>query len=469
MRKRDQHSWSLEHLRTFPTRGNRLWAAPRLRLSSAATAFLAFLAAALEDPTEAGSAAPPYPASPVVLGLQWHETLNFGTNCDNWPTTWADDDRVYTAAGDGHGFGGSILGSWVCRLTGSPPSISGENRYLVSEGDGPDNSKVCSLLSIGGTLYAWLRNVEPGQHSRLGWSTDHGLSWTWGPTFTLLGYPAFVQFGKDYAGARDSYVYTVCHDNPSAYVPSDHFILMRVPITSITNMQAWQYFAGTNGGGHPIWSSLPGMRAAIFSHVNEGAPRCQRSQMSYIAGLGRYLWWQMYPTDLDEKLEGGFSVYDAPQPWGPWTTVYFTTDWDQPPGETGNFCTKYASADGRTLYLVHSAWDHCSIRRATVTTSTLAVPAVASALSSVRTFPNPFSSATRTEFLLRAPSVVVAEVRDVHGRKVVTLSERVLAAGVHSIDWSGRDALGRDVASGVYWLRIDAGGEVEADRVVRLR
>ena len=38
----------------------------------------------------------------------------------------------------------------------------------------------------------------------------------------------------------------------------------------------------------------------------------------------------------DTRFEGGFGIYDAPEPWGPWTTVFFTEKWDVGPGETAN-------------------------------------------------------------------------------------------------------------------------------------
>jgi len=31
---------------------------------------------------------------------------------------------------------------------------------------------------------------------------------------------------------------------------------------------------------------------------------------------------------------GGFGLFDAVEPWGPWTAVFFTEDWDVGPGET---------------------------------------------------------------------------------------------------------------------------------------
>jgi hypothetical protein len=61
-------------------------------------------------------------------------------------------------------------------------------------------------------------------------------------------------------------------------------------------------------------------------------------------------------------------VYDAPEPWGPWTTAYFTEDWDVGPGETASFPTKCMSANGRTMHLVFSGNDCFSVRRAEVLT-----------------------------------------------------------------------------------------------------
>ena len=86
----------------------------------------------------------------------------------------------------------------------------------------------------------------------------------------------------------------------------------------------------------------------------------------------RYLWWQAVPQPPghkdrgDTRFEGGFGVYDARDPWGPWTTAFFTKRWDTGPGEHGDFPSKWMSEDGRTLYLVFSGDDHFSVRKATL-------------------------------------------------------------------------------------------------------
>jgi CubicO group peptidase (beta-lactamase class C family) len=68
----------------------------------------------------------------------------------------------------------------------------------------------------------------------------------------------------------------------------------------------------------------------------------------------------------DARFKGGFSIYDAPEPWGPWTTVYSTEDWDVGPGESSSFPTKWMSSDGKTIHLVFSGDDCFSVRKATL-------------------------------------------------------------------------------------------------------
>ena len=97
---------------------------------------------------------------------------------------------------------------------------------------------------------------------------------------------------------------------------------------------------------------------------------CYRTGITYNAGLKRYLGCHVHPESKDERgprFQGGFAIYDAPEPWGPWTTVFFTNEWDVGPGETSSIPTKWISADGKTIHLVFSGDDHFSVRRATLT------------------------------------------------------------------------------------------------------
>jgi hypothetical protein len=146
-------------------------------------------------------------------------------------------------------------------------------------------------------------------------------------------------------------------------------VLARVPKDKIRDRGAYEFFRGMDGQGQPLWTREVGERGAVFEHKG----RCFRSGISYDAGLKRYLWVQIIPgtqgRKADTRFEGGLGVYDAPEPWGPWTTAYFTEKWDVGPGETASFPTKWMSADGKSLHLVFSGEDSFSVRRATLTTA----------------------------------------------------------------------------------------------------
>lgn len=313
---------------------------------------------------------PPYPPSPLITAVEWNSTIvRRAGGSDNWPITWGDDDNLYTAYGDGWGFEPKVpnkLSLGLAKVGGHPSNFSGVNiRSSTGEqtGNGQSGKKASGMLMVDGVLYMWVRNANnAGRQSQLAWSTDHAQTWTWSTwRFAEFGYPTFINYGKDYAGARDNFVYTVSPDQPSAYNPGDQFVLMRVPKDQITQRSAYEFFTGF-AGSDPQWSSDINQRASVFDHPGQ----CNRSGISYNAGLDRYLWWQRLPVG-DTRFQGGFGIYDAPEPWGPWTTVYFTDDWDVGPGETGSFPTKWMSPDGRTAHLVFSGNDYFSVRKATLT------------------------------------------------------------------------------------------------------
>lgn len=73
-------------------------------------------------------------------------------------------------------------------------------------------------------------------------------------------------------------------------------------------------------------------------------------------------------------------------------------------------------------------------------------------------FPNPTSGDVHLRFVLEQASAVVVEVRDLQGKRVRQLLRADLSQGQHQLQWDGRDANGTAVASGAYFISIQAQG-----------
>jgi hypothetical protein len=137
-------------------------------------------------------------------------------------------------------------------------------------------------------------------------------------------------------------------------------MLARVPKDRIRDRAAYEFFSGTDS--EPRWTKDIGARTAVFESKPFGV---YRTHVSYNAPLRRYIMTAILPGEAP-RFKGGFGVYDAPEPWGPWTTVSFQELWDVGPGEQQSFPPKWMSADGRTMYLLFSGEDMFSVRRARV-------------------------------------------------------------------------------------------------------
>lgn len=313
----------------------------------------------------------PYPPSPVIARIDWaapERILRRAPGSDNWPITWAEDDALYTAYGDGYGFEPLLrekLSLGFARITGDPTNFQAVNlRSPTGEarGDGPAGKKASGLLCVDGVLYLWARNAGNAQ---LAWSADHAATWTWAewrlrPSF---GCPTFLNFGRNYHGARDGFVYVYSPDSDSAYEPADRMVLARVPKDQLRDRPAYEFFQGLDAAGQPVWTRAIAERGAVFTHPG----RCGRSSVSFHPWLRRYLWVQVLAPRRGNggpRQPGGLAIFDAPEPWGPWTTVFYSDPWDVDPGESASFPTKWMSADGRSLWLVFSGQDCFALRQA---------------------------------------------------------------------------------------------------------
>lgn len=321
------------------------------------------------------AAEPPYPRSQVIERVEFdfstHKRLAEGS--DNWPTTWADDDHLYSAWGDGGGFGGTNnkgrVSLGVARIEGDAERYQGHNVWGGVNADRPAqfDGKSYGILCVGSVLYLWVAH-QPNPHlseCRIAESKDHGKTWRraeWSfhhqDEVTI---PTFLNFGRDFAGARDGYVYSyLIHPTwgPGRSATGNYgfdvhkpgrIYLARVPKEAVMNRTRYEFFAGFEEENQPKWSAKLSDKRPVFEDRNGVG---WNLSVSYNAGLKRYL----LATEHRETHAGKFGLFDAPEPWGPWTSVAYDDEWGKGHVEVStfywNFPAKWQSTNGTKFTLV---------------------------------------------------------------------------------------------------------------------
>src|SRR5574341_2123441 len=72
-------------------------------------------------------------------------------------------------------------------------------------------------------------------------------------------------------------------------------------------------------------------------------------------------------------------------------------------------------------------------------------------------YPNPFNPETRIEYALPEPGRASLVIYNVKGQQVRKLVDEIQSGGYKSVLWNGRDDLGQEVGSGVYFIRLMVG------------
>ncbi len=113
-----------------------------------------------------------------------------------------------------------------------------------------------------------------------------------------------------------------------------------------------------------------------------------------------------------------------------------------------------ASADGRVLAAVGSVGTASSVPTGFVLH---------------QNYPNPFNPATEIRFDLPYTAKVELKVFNVLGQEIATLLSRELPSGSHSVTWNGRDDYDQPVSSGVYFYRLEAGGNSISKKMILIK
>jgi hypothetical protein len=292
---------------------------------------------------------------------------------DTYPMTWADDGEVYASSGDPN-WGGKPDGLDVEKFSGNPPgyTITRVNPMNDYRGNGGDGQKPSGMICVDGVLFLAFQNLEGkkptphlsrsqhGSDAAIVASRDHGRTWspaikdTRAPMFpgSSFGGPVFVNFGRNNAAARDGYAYAVSTDQ---WDNGSHLRLGRVSTPRILEAGAWEWVSGFSPDGKPLWTNdLKHAIPVLSRHRQISLP-----EMVYVAPLRRYLLltWSLN-LDFDPDQGSQLYIYEAPEPWGPFTLAHHEDPWET--AEVTPYCPRLplkwiaATEDGITGWLQFS-------------------------------------------------------------------------------------------------------------------
>jgi hypothetical protein len=310
---------------------------------------------------------PPYAPSPVIESITWHWKTHrtAAPGSDLWPVTWGLDDNLYSAWGDGGGFGGTDQDGRVAlgfaRIEGPPERFVGVNvnggKKPEHRASFPKHGKTGGVLCVSDRLYAWL-NMQDGKwpdvDQALIWSDDNAATWKQSEWRFPKGKgnfkpSTFLNFSKGYTGVPadvQGYVYFYGQRQGQ----EKEMYMGRAPADKLVDRRAYEFLAGVDKQ-KPVWSSDPSKLTPIFADV---AGTGDLTSVVYAPALKRYL------LTCFHKGPGQLGVFDGPQPWGPWTTVAYEEHWGdmgrEGEGLTCSFPRKWMSQDGLTLWCVFSVY-----------------------------------------------------------------------------------------------------------------
>jgi len=320
----------------------------------------------------------PYPQSKTIKGIRWlGERIRYpGSLGDTWSCTWADDGEIYSTADDGTGINDSNNSNLALfKIEGKPPEhkislVNPMSQYGTGgEYDRADSWKANGLICIDGVLYMGVSQhssaidypdgVQRTYDGSIIKSTDHGKTWSCkrinpmfpGPRFST---PFFVQYGKNYEGAIDEFVYIV---SGTSWNNGNALTMLRVARNFISNLNASNYevFTGLDQKGEPKWAPYDPAKRLEMGSIFKCRNYTSMTGIHYFPALKRFLLPEWAYADLDGPdpwFRTVFHLYEAPKPWGPWSLAHVDEDFGNGAWYNPSLPSKWFEEDGRKLWMV---------------------------------------------------------------------------------------------------------------------
>ena len=94
---------------------------------------------------------------------------------------------------------------------------------------------------------------------------------------------------------------------------------------------------------------------------------------------------------------------------------------------------------------------------------------VPEAFALYQNYPNPFNPMTTLHFSLDKPAWITLKIYNILGQEILELLDKELTSGVHSVQWDGKNAVGQQVSSGLYFARLTNRNQTKLVKMVLIR
>jgi hypothetical protein len=272
--------------------------------------------------------------------------------------------------------------------------------------------------------------------------------------------------------------------------PHDDFVILEYEIENagdemLEGLYVGQYMdwdippgnGGSNSGGTDSLLQLAYMwRDAGYPYVGVALLETEPGLGPPVANLTlihnpTYVYPETYLLDDDRWffLSAGDPEHIVPQmtETADWSALVSSGPFDFAPGETGKIPFAVVGGDDYADLLVNASAAQDAYFGLSVGIPESPVDEYKLQLG--QNAPNPFNPATSIRFVLAEAGDIRLAVYDATGRLVATLAEGFRDAGPYVTAWDSRSDDGLRVASGVYFCRLEAGGETLTRKMVLLK
>ncbi len=169
---------------------------------------------------------------------------------------------------------------------------------------------------------------------------------------------------------------------------------------------------------------------------------------------------QLYESENVNILEDTFWFQPGTSP-GSFYVVQMSSDTEQ-----FAFMDVYISYSGdyaQTFTTIHHHLDETWTDKDDVVSE----PSVKSVLE--QNYPNPFNPETTIAFSIPADGKVELAIYNIKGQKVRTLKNEFMNKGNHKIVWNGKDSNNKQVSSGIYFYKLQAGDKTLIKKMIMMK